>query len=104
MDEVSDSTSNEISLTLEELSVTIHSKAEFIFELVEFELITPKNSEKSAPENWRFDSDSLRRAKTAIRFYRELEINMPGIALALDLLEKIEQLECHVELLKKSVV
>lgn len=41
---------------------------------------------------WRFTGHSLRRAKIASRLVRDLEINTPGVALALDLLEEIEAL------------
>lgn len=45
------------------------------------------------PAVWRFTGASLRRARLASTFARELEINPPGVALALDLLERIEALE-----------
>ena len=43
----------------------------------------------SAPDEWRFAGPSLRRARLALTLTRELEINPPGVALALDLLEEI---------------
>jgi len=41
---------------------------------------------------WRFSGASLRRARIAVRLQRDLGINLPGVALALDLLEELEQL------------
>ena len=41
---------------------------------------------------WRFSGASLRRARIALRLERDLGINLPGVALALDLLEELEQL------------
>ena len=41
---------------------------------------------------WRFTGASLRRARIALRLQRDLGINLPGVALALDLLEELEQL------------
>ncbi len=41
---------------------------------------------------WRFPGSALRRARTALRLQRDLEINLPGVALALELLEEIEEL------------
>jgi len=41
---------------------------------------------------WRFGGASLRRARIALRLQRDLGINLPGVALALDLLEELEQL------------
>ena len=45
-----------------------------------------------SPPTWRFAGASLRRAKLAITLTRELEINTPGVALALDLMDEIEDL------------
>jgi len=41
---------------------------------------------------WRFPGSALRRARTALRLQRDLEINLPGVALALELLEELEEL------------
>jgi chaperone modulatory protein CbpM len=48
------------------------------------------------PPEWRFGGRSLKRARTAIRLARDLEINPPGVALALDLLEQIARLEARL--------
>jgi len=41
---------------------------------------------------WRFSGAALRRARIALRLERDLGINLPGVALALDLLEELQQL------------
>ena len=41
---------------------------------------------------WRFSGAALRRARIALRLERDLGVNLPGVALALDLLEELEQL------------
>ncbi|MDR5758957.1 chaperone modulator CbpM [Caballeronia sp. LZ035] len=43
-------------------------------------------------EEWRFSGTCLRRAITAQRLKTDLELNAPGVALALDLLDQIEAL------------
>jgi chaperone modulatory protein CbpM len=48
------------------------------------------------PREWRFGGRSLRRARTAVSLTRDLEINPPGVALALDLLEQIARLEARL--------
>ena len=45
-----------------------------------------------SPQEWRFTGPSLRRARLALTLTRELEINPPGVALALDLLDEIAAL------------
>lgn len=44
-------------------------------------------------EHWRFTLGSLRRVKTVIHLQRDLGINLAGAALALDLLDRIAELE-----------
>ena len=46
-------------------------------------------------EHWRFTVGSLRRVKTVIHLQRDLGINLAGAALALDLLDRIAELERH---------
>jgi chaperone modulatory protein CbpM len=49
-----------------------------------------------SPAAWRFAGASLRRARLASTLSRELEVNAPGVALALDLLDRIEVLEASL--------
>ena len=49
-----------------------------------------------APEQWRFGGASLRRTRVATRLVRDFELNPPGVALALDLLDEIEALRAHL--------
>jgi len=41
---------------------------------------------------WRFTGDELRRARLALRLERDLELNLAGVALAVELIEEISQL------------
>lgn len=88
------------ALTLEELCNALQGEKTLIIQMVEYELIQPQGE---TPEQWRFDSISLKRARTALSFYHDLEVNMPGIALALDLLEQIQQLQYQLEVFQKIV-
>ena len=49
------------------------------------------------PEEWRFSGTALRRVRTAQRLARDLQINPPGVALALDLLDEIDALRARVK-------
>ncbi len=48
------------------------------------------------PEAWRFRGDSLTRMRLATRLMQDLEINAAGVALALDLLDRIGELEARL--------
>jgi chaperone modulatory protein CbpM len=54
-----------------------------------------------SPERWSFSGVEVRRARRALRLQRDLELNLAGTALALDLLDEIEQLRRRVRLLEQ---
>jgi chaperone modulatory protein CbpM len=41
---------------------------------------------------WQFTGTALRRARLALRLERDLELNLAGVALALELMEELEHL------------
>ena len=66
-----------------------------IIELVE-EGVIDIRSTRSVIEidktEWRFHGTEVRRVRIALRLERDLGINVPGVALVLELLEELEQL------------
>jgi chaperone modulatory protein CbpM len=46
---------------------------------------------------WQFTGAALRRARLALRLERDLELNLAGVALALELLEELEQLRRELQ-------
>jgi chaperone modulatory protein CbpM len=46
-------------------------------------------------DHWQFRLDSLRRVKTVKHLQRDLGVNLPGAALALELMDQIEELKRH---------
>lgn len=56
-------------------------------------VLTPRGGQ---PEQWRFAAAALRRARLARTLSQELEVNTPGIALALDLMDEIEALRTRL--------
>lgn len=86
-------------LSLNDLCCACSRSAEWIIELVEEGALEPVQQEpmRQLESQWRFTADSLQRARTAMRLQRDLKINMAGIALALNLLEEIENLEARLQ-------
>lgn len=74
-------------LSLVDLSHACSSSVEWIVELVDEGVLDPTGHEQA---QWRFSGPNLLRARTALRLQRDLEINLAGVALALDLIEEIE--------------
>ncbi len=81
----------EVSLTLEEVCCACAVETTFIVALVEEGVLEPSGHGKEI-QQWRFSGASLGRARTALRLQRDLEINLAGVALTLDLLGEIEWL------------
>ena len=46
----------------------------------------------AVPAQWRFSGGAVTRAQKALKLVRDLRVNWPGAALALDLLEEVERL------------
>lgn len=84
---------NEVHLSILELSHAARTPQELIMSWVSEGILSPIGS---SPEEWRFSGDSLRRAKTAAHLTHDLELNVPGVALALDLLDEIAQLRSRL--------
>ena len=80
---------NEVHMSIVELSHASRTPQELIMSWVTEGVLSPLGT---SPEDWRFSGDSLRRAKTAAHLTHDLELNVPGVALALDLLDEITKL------------
>lgn len=75
--------------TLHELCRACGVHAELVIEMVEEGVLEPQGG---TPAEWRFMGSAVTRAQKALNLTRDLRVNWPGAALALDLLEEIEQL------------
>jgi chaperone modulatory protein CbpM len=84
----------EIQLTLLELCQACHVSEEHIIAWVDEGALEAIGS---APPEWRFTGSALRRGKLALWLTRDLEINLPGVALALDLLDEIATLQARLQ-------
>lgn len=80
------------TLTMDEICRAINAEHDLILQLIDYHIIYPKGSSE---KEWVFDHVSLRRARLARNFYYDLEVNVQGIALLIDMLERIERLENH---------
>ena len=74
-------------LSLEELSRMCAVDQRHIVEFVEEGVLSTVQSTE-----WRFTGAELRRARLALRLERDLELNLAGVALAVELIEELAQL------------
>lgn len=87
-----------LHMTLFELCHASQASEEMITSLVLEGVLEPSGQQ---PQEWQFGGASLRRAKLAQHLSEELEINTPGVALALDLLERIDMLQARLTRLSR---
>lgn len=78
-----------VTFTLREFCDACGVRSQLVLEMVAEGVIEP--ARPSDPE-WRFHGHALVRAQRALRLVRDLDVNWPGAALALDLLDEIERL------------
>lgn len=75
--------------SLRELCKVCKVHAQFIQDLIDEGILSPQGK---SPVEWRFAAIEIKRIQVSIRLQEDLRINLPGTALALELLDEIEQL------------
>lgn len=84
---------SESLFTLADLSSACEVHAEWIIELVDEGILEPSGMEIT---QWRFSGVSLLRARTVRRLQHDLRINLAGAALALQLMDEIDDLKVRL--------
>lgn len=69
--------------------------AEWVVSLVQYGVIEPETGSRA--ESWQFRTNYLRRVQAALRLQRDLDLNVSGVALALDLMDEVEDLNRRLE-------
>jgi chaperone modulatory protein CbpM len=80
-------------LTLADVSRACAVHAEYIINLVEEGVLVPVGSKL---ERWRFTGIHMHRVTVALRLQRDLGVNLAGVALALQLLDEVEELRARI--------
>lgn len=83
-------------MTLDDLAGICSCNTEWIVELVAEGVLEPGGREVA---NWRFTGTCMLRTRTALRLYQDLNINVAGIALVMDLMEQVEELQGRLRVL-----
>ncbi len=87
----------EYRLSLAEISRCCGVTGERILIMVSEGILTPTGTTQ---REWRFASSDLARARSALRLEQDLGINPAGAALAIDLIDEMQQLRHRVHLLE----
>jgi chaperone modulatory protein CbpM len=86
-------------LSLNELCHASSLCAEDVIAMVDEGILEPWGS---SPLEWRFPAENLRRLHIAQRLQRDLQVNLAGIALALDLLNELRALRERLRALERG--
>jgi chaperone modulatory protein CbpM len=78
-----------VELSLEELCAACRLPEELVMEIVAEGIVEPLGAERA---EWRFSGAAVARIQRVIRLQHDFDVNLPGAALALELLEEIERL------------
>ena len=87
----------EITLTLKEVCDACGVERSLVVEMVKEGIASPLDQDS---KRWEFSGIAVARLRTAYKLHRDLQINLAGIALALDLLDEIEALRSSQERLR----
>ncbi len=78
-----------VEFSLTELCSACSVSEELVVEIVAEGIVEPSGSDRA---QWRFSGVALARVQRVIRLQHDFGVNLPGAALALDLLEELERL------------
>jgi chaperone modulatory protein CbpM len=93
--------SEQLDVALEELAHATGLRAEEIVELVEYGVFEPAGG---APVEWRFSARCIALGRRASRLRSDFELDVPALALAAALLDRIDDLEAEVVRLRAQLL
>jgi chaperone modulatory protein CbpM len=88
-----------ITYTITEIQTICVVDKKLLEEMISHGILEPSQGETET--TWVFEYSALIRTQKALRLHQDLSINWPGIALALELMDELEELRQTVEVLKK---
>ena len=95
------STDIQFTLYIEELCARTALSREDVREIVYHEIISPRNHNE---DEWQFSADAASIAARAARLHRDLELDWHGVALAIRLLQQVENLERENRYLRQRLL
>jgi chaperone modulatory protein CbpM len=83
-----------VEFTLVELSRACGTSSESLVALVEEGVLSPRGH---TPPEWRVPGPALQRARRAVRLANDLDLGTAGVALALELMDRIDDLRAQLQ-------
>ena len=92
--------SNTLVVDMKEFCQVVDLPVAYVIEIVEHGIVEPQGQR---PDDWLFDTYSLSIAKRAAKLHHDLEMEWDGVALALNLLDELEQVRAENRMLKQRL-
>jgi len=89
-------------ISLAELCRGCSLPAERVIRMIDYGIIEPLPRDRGNNMHWKFSALCVPRVQTAIRLQRDLDMNLAGTAVALDLLDEIKSLRQLVTVLRRD--
>ena len=89
-----------LQLNIQEFCQCAELPREILLEIIEHGIVQPSGP---SPDQWLFDTHALVVTKRALRLQRDLLIEWAGIALALQLMDELEQLRTENSQLRRRL-
>lgn len=86
--------------SFEELCDVTELSSHVIIEIVEHGIVEPEGAD---PQHWSFNTQMITVTKKACRLHRDLGIDWQGIALAINLMDELEQLRAQNQQLQSRL-
>lgn len=86
-----------MTISFDQLCRSCSMDADWVILLVDEGILDPVRSPGQSAQRWHFRPSHIQRARTAARLHRDLSINVAGLALALDLLDEIDDLRARLD-------
>ena len=90
------------TFSLHEICERGECHAEFVIKLVNYGVIDPIEASAEYGQ-WQFDLQALARLRKALRLQRDLKMNLPGLAMSLELLDEVQSMRREVDRLHQQL-
>jgi chaperone modulatory protein CbpM len=87
-------------LTLQEVTQSVRLTTETIITIVDCGIVQPRGER---PPQWLFEPAMVTHIQRACRLQRDLELDWPAVALALDLIEDLQRLRDENQRLRRQL-
>lgn len=87
-------------LTLTELTQSVRLSTDVVITIVDCGIVAPRGEQ---PQQWLFEPEMVKQIQRACRLQRDLELDWPAVALAMELIEDLQQLREENQRLRRQL-